>query len=83
MKNLYVHVPFCVSKCRYCAFASEAGAGVEDMRDFVRLLPRELALRGVADDRTATIYLGGGTPSILGPEGIAALLGSRHSLSGN
>ena len=79
MKNLYVHVPFCVSKCRYCAFASEAGAGAEDLRDFVRLLPRELALRGVADDRPATIYLGGGTPSILGPEGLAALLGALPS----
>ena len=46
--NLYVHVPFCVSKCRYCAFRSEAGAGADRLRDFVRLLPREIALRTAA-----------------------------------
>ncbi len=72
--NLYVHVPFCVSKCRYCAFRSEAGAGADRLRDFVRLLPREIALRGLADARSATVYLGGGTPSILGPEGLSSLL---------
>ena len=72
--NLYVHVPFCVSKCRYCAFRSEAGAGADRLRDFVRLLPREIALRGLADARPATVYLGGGTPSILGPEGLSSLL---------
>ena len=77
--NLYVHVPFCVSKCRYCAFASEAGAGAERLRDFVRLLPREIALRDAADSRPATVYLGGGTPSVLGPEGLSALLASLPS----
>ena len=74
MENLYVHVPFCVSKCRYCAFHSEPGADADDLRAFVRLLPREIALRGAADVRPATVYLGGGTPSILGPDGLRALL---------
>jgi oxygen-independent coproporphyrinogen-3 oxidase len=74
MRNLYVHVPFCVSKCRYCAFHSETGAGADELRAFVRLLPREIALRGAADARPATVYLGGGTPSILGPGPLRALL---------
>ncbi|MBQ6008828.1 MAG: coproporphyrinogen III oxidase family protein, partial [Kiritimatiellae bacterium] len=74
MENLYVHVPFCASKCRYCAFRSETGAGKDRLADYLRLLPRELALRGFADARPRTVYLGGGTPSLLGPDGVRALL---------
>jgi len=71
--NLYVHVPFCARKCRYCAFYSQAGAGAADFADYLRLLPRELALRGLAQARPDTVYLGGGTPSLLGPDGLRAL----------
>lgn len=71
--NLYVHVPFCVSKCRYCAFYSEPGADAARLRDWLRLLPRELALRGAAAARPITVYVGGGTPSLLGPDGLRAL----------
>jgi oxygen-independent coproporphyrinogen-3 oxidase len=77
--NLYVHVPFCGSKCRYCAFHSETGVDADFLRAFVRLLPREIALRGAADARPETVYLGGGTPSILGPDGLRALLAALPS----
>ncbi|MCX6904641.1 MAG: radical SAM family heme chaperone HemW, partial [Verrucomicrobia bacterium] len=61
--SLYVHVPFCARKCQYCAFYSEvAEAGV--MERYVTALLRELEL--VAQDlQPATIYFGGGTPSLL------------------
>ena len=79
--HVYVHVPFCASKCRYCAFHSRAGASDRDFRDFVRLLPREIALRrssGGASSRSLdtldTLYVGGGTPSLLGPDRVFALL---------
>ena len=71
--NLYVHVPFCARKCRYCAFYSEAAAGRGAVRDWLALLPRELELRGLAGSRPDTVYVGGGTPSLLGAEGIEAL----------
>ena len=71
--NLYVHVPFCARKCRYCAFHSVAAPSAGDLADYLRLLPRELALRGLAGARPATVYLGGGTPSLLGADGLRAL----------
>lgn len=70
--NLYVHVPFCVSKCRYCAFHSETGATREALAAFPARVARELALRA-PDIRPTTLYFGGGTPSILGADGLRAL----------
>jgi oxygen-independent coproporphyrinogen-3 oxidase len=61
--SLYVHVPFCVRKCSYCAFYSEASSG-ELIERYVGAVLRELEL--VAGDlRPRTIYFGGGTPSLL------------------
>ena len=74
--NLYVHVPFCASKCRYCAFRSDPAPPPDAVRAYLRLLPREIALRGLSGERPDTVYVGGGTPSLLGPEGVAELLGA-------
>jgi len=61
--SLYIHVPFCAQKCEYCAFFSEASSG-ELINRYVAALIRELEL--VAPDlRPATIFFGGGTPSLL------------------
>jgi oxygen-independent coproporphyrinogen-3 oxidase len=61
--SLYVHVPFCVRKCLYCAFYSEPSSG-ELIERYVDALIRELD-RVAADLRPRTIYFGGGTPSLL------------------
>ncbi len=61
--NLYVHVPFCVRKCHYCAFYSEASSG-ELIERYVGALVRELELVA-ADLKPRTIFFGGGTPSLL------------------
>jgi len=64
--SLYVHIPFCEQKCPYCDFNSYAG--LEDlMAPYVRALARELALWAQALGRpaVATLYFGGGTPSVL------------------
>ena len=83
---LYVHVPFCVSLCPYCDFVVYAGAAARGPTSRVdallRALHAELALRADALDgrfgrgRPAleTVYLGGGTPSLLGSDAVAALL---------
>jgi oxygen-independent coproporphyrinogen III oxidase len=63
VSSLYVHVPFCAQKCSYCAFYSEASSG-ELIERYTNALIRELEL--VAHDlRPATVFFGGGTPSIL------------------
>lgn len=65
--GLYVHVPFCVSKCAYCDFASCAGREA-DIPAYVEAVIREIARRGALAGHPAadTIFFGGGTPSLLG-----------------
>lgn len=64
MSGLYVHIPFCKSRCIYCGFYSTTH---EELRSrYVDSLCEELRLRrDYLDDRISTIYLGGGTPSQL------------------
>ena len=79
---LYLHVPFCVRRCRYCDFATAATRHDDPLMGryadaLVRLCDeaRELGLLGKA--RTA--YIGGGTPTMLGAEGLARLVRAARS----
>ncbi len=61
--GLYIHIPFCLSKCRYCDFCSSP-QGEETRAAYVAALCRELA--ACANGRPVdTVFLGGGTPSLL------------------
>lgn len=73
--SLYIHVPFCRKKCGYCHFYV-LPYQESLVTQFLEGLKREVALRSplFAEGRLASIYLGGGTPSLLGPEGIAKIL---------
>jgi putative oxygen-independent coproporphyrinogen III oxidase len=82
--GIYVHVPFCATRCGYCDFntytpAELGGANpdgwLEALRLELELAARQLALRGaVPEPRVATVFVGGGTPSMLGGERLAAVL---------
>ena len=88
--GLYVHVPFCVSICPYCDFVVMAGADARGARNridaFVAALLAEISLRAEGADRAfgepgaggrprlRSVYLGGGTPTLLPAEAIARLL---------
>lgn len=79
VRHVYVHVPFCRSKCDYCDFASQAVGATppEDVLDgyvdgVAAEWERERAAHGVR--RLHTLYLGGGTPSLLGPHRLERLL---------
>jgi len=67
MAGIYLHIPFCEKKCAYCDFFSVANK--QDIEQFVRALEKEIELRRnyLQNETVQTIYLGGGTPSILSP----------------
>ena len=73
--ELYVHIPFCVRKCGYCDFLS-APAGQEVRRAYVEQLLREIQNAEALSGRyeAATVFFGGGTPSILKPELLLRIL---------
>jgi oxygen-independent coproporphyrinogen-3 oxidase len=74
-RHLYVHIPFCKHKCGYCDFNAYAGMD-RIMPEYVGALERELATARVQHDFAGleTVYLGGGTPSLLPAELAARLL---------
>lgn len=71
---LYVHVPFCRAKCRYCDFYSHP-ADEETLDAYVSAARTELALREASlAPSLQSVYFGGGTPTLLGPKRLARLL---------
>ena len=65
--ELYVHIPFCVKKCRYCSFASFS-ASESEQEAYTALLLKEASARlAEAEEPIRTVYIGGGTPSLLPP----------------
>lgn len=70
--HLYIHVPFCRLVCAYCDFVTVGGRGAEIPR-YVAALGAELGMRP-ASGELATIYFGGGTPSLLEPDAVAGLV---------
>ena len=74
--GIYVHIPFCRSKCEYCDFYSVPGARSRDLMDryldAVILHIREAA-QGAAGYEVDTVYFGGGTPSFFGAGGLAKI----------
>ena len=73
--GLYVHWPFCEAKCPYCDFNSHVTAHVEQTR-WAEALVRELARYGALTEgrMLRSIYFGGGTPSLMQPETVGAVL---------
>jgi oxygen-independent coproporphyrinogen-3 oxidase len=78
--GLYLHIPFCLSKCRYCSFNSRPSPGREGTERYTAALAVEidrLADRG--GPLIDTVYFGGGTPAILGPNDFSTLFSSLRS----
>ncbi|TAJ35633.1 MAG: coproporphyrinogen III oxidase [Reyranella sp.] len=79
--GVYVHWPFCKSKCPYCDFNSHVRDGVEQARWRDALLKElEHAAREAPDQRVETIFFGGGTPSLMAPETVAAVIARTREL---
>ena len=78
--GLYIHIPFCATKCSYCDFPSQAGR-MALRAPYVDALTAEIAARGQALGNPAvdTVYIGGGTPSLLQPEQMSRVLVAAHA----
>jgi len=70
--SLYVHIPFCETKCPYCDFNSYAVEG-RDVPGYLDALRREMDARGVPPD-PPTLFVGGGTPTVVEPDTLRAYL---------
>ena len=72
--GIYVHIPFCMRKCYYCDFCSYPGQ-LEKQEDYVQALKEEIKERSKrVKNYVDTIYIGGGTPSIIDASYIAEIL---------
>lgn len=76
MAGLYVHIPFCASRCVYCGFYSTTSLSLRER--YVAALQREMDLLAYKP-QIETIYLGGGTPSQLTREQMEGLLGHIYN----
>jgi oxygen-independent coproporphyrinogen-3 oxidase len=84
-RHVYVHAPFCARRCFYCDFAVQVRRGA-DPGPWAEAIGKEVALlreegRAVLAPTLDTLYIGGGTPSLLGEDAMARLaeaLGPRH-----
>src|SRR5664279_5486204 len=84
--GIYLHIPFCKSRCSYCDFATDVYRGNDVVERYVTALCKEIKglLQHVRPYRDAseamdvidTIYFGGGTPSLLTPKQLEQILGA-------
>ncbi len=75
--GVYVHWPFCASKCPYCDFNSHVRAGGVDEAAFLAAYRREIRFvrDRIGPRQVQTIFFGGGTPSLMAPATVAGILG--------
>ena len=78
---LYIHWPFCLAKCPYCDFNSHVRERIDQTR-FAAALRRELAWEAarIGPRRLVSIFFGGGTPSLMAPDTVAALIDDARRL---
>ena len=79
--ELYIHIPFCVRKCTYCAFDSFAGRPRNEMEQYLSYVLREASQRArMISVPIETIYIGGGTPSLIPPDLLEYFLASIREI---
>lgn len=86
MAGIYIHIPFCKKRCHYCDFYKTTETGLD--RDFINALCKEIVLQKnyLESKEIETVYLGGGTPSVLSSEQIETILENLKNIftfSGN
>jgi len=77
LAGIYIHIPFCKSRCSYCDFATGLYQS-EVAERYVEAVVREILATQNKNEKVDTIYFGGGTPSMLSPAQIKRILSSVH-----
>ena len=78
--ELYVHIPFCKQKCRYCSFISQTGSET-DYEAYISLILKEAETRkNEVSEAVSTVYIGGGTPSLLSPDLLKRLVNGLRNI---
>lgn len=82
--GIYIHVPFCERRCKYCAFVSSVARPVPS-EDYAHALCQEIQARNEAftSRKLATVYWGGGTPTMLADRDIEKVMTHIHHLCGD
>ena len=79
--GVYVHVPFCASRCGYCDFNTYTASEGVSPAGYVDQVLDELALAAkvVQPPRVETVFVGGGTPTLLAPDELGRILAGHSS----
>lgn len=83
-KSVYIHIPFCENKCHYCDFNSYAVKG-QPVKEYLQALDKEMSMTAeiTPPERIKTIFIGGGTPTILSPKEMEYLFISLRKYFGD
>jgi len=78
--GIYIHIPFCKKRCNYCDFFSSTDTGLKE--ELIAAIVTEADLRKMylENETVETIYIGGGTPSLLSPDDLNRILDSLFSV---
>ena len=76
--SIYIHIPFCATKCYYCAFNTYT-FHKDEAEAYLTALRTEMELYASETDPLQTIFIGGGTPSILSADALAQLFTDIHA----
>jgi oxygen-independent coproporphyrinogen-3 oxidase len=76
--GIYLHIPFCRSRCSYCDFATDVFKSEAAVERYVSALAKEIENFSQPNAEVETIYLGGGTPSLLTPRQLEKILDIIH-----
>ena len=79
MTGLYIHIPFCATRCSYCDFYSQTNSALRS--EYIQALIAEMCIRRAeVTDTIGTLYVGGGTPSLLSPQEIGRIIEQVYRL---
>lgn len=79
MTGLYIHIPFCATRCSYCDFYSQTNSALRS--EYIQALIAEMSIRRAeVTDTIGTLYFGGGTPSLLSLQEIGRIIEQAYKL---